>query len=139
MILLTYVFQFQSLSSIVFRTRRTNGEEATGYFWQKISPALEYALQLKFNQKKAATNFSAGVKYALDSDNSVKVRAFLSSSAHMHTADKSTWCDAQLLPLAFNITRTSFSEAASLADSLLIVECHLSLTSLCTDRFRFCK
>jgi voltage-dependent anion channel protein 2 len=50
----------------------TNGEEATGYFWQKISPALEYALQIKFNQKKAATNFSAGVKYALDSDNSVK-------------------------------------------------------------------
>ena len=52
---------------------RTNGEEATGVFWQKISPALEYALQIKFNQKKAATNFSAGVKYALDSDNSVKV------------------------------------------------------------------
>ena len=52
---------------------RSNGEEATGYFWQKISPALEYALQIKFNQKKAATNFSAGVKYALDSDNSVKV------------------------------------------------------------------
>jgi len=50
----------------------TNGEEAAGFFWQKISPALEYALQLKFNQKKAATNFSAGVKYALDSENTVK-------------------------------------------------------------------
>jgi voltage-dependent anion channel protein 2 len=50
----------------------TNGEEVLGNFWQKVAPALEYALQLKFNHKKSSTNFSAGVKYALDSDNSVK-------------------------------------------------------------------
>ena len=51
---------------------RTNGEEVQGLFHQKLTPALDYGIQVKWNRIKNTSLFQVGCLYAIDSASTLK-------------------------------------------------------------------